>query len=156
MKLKPYWSVIPLVAVLTAGLGSYFSSNGMPWYDATLIKPELTPDKWVFPVAWNIIFIATTCSALILWNKLPKNRVQNIIFTLFAVNAVLNVLWSALFFKEHHIEAAFYEMLGLELTVLLLIALSWKQSELASLLLLPYAAWVAFASVLTYQILQLN
>lgn len=156
MKFKPYWSVLPLIAVLTAGLGSYFSSNGMPWYDSVVIKPELTPAKWLFPIAWNFIFVTATCSALRLWNHAPRDERFHVLMLLFLMNAFLNVLWSTLFFGLHQIEWAFYEMLLLEATVLGLMGLSWKRSKLAAVLLLPYALWVGFATVLTYQILQLN
>lgn len=156
MKFKPYWSVIPLVTVLTAALGSFFSSNGMPWYDAVIIKPELTPDKWAFPVAWTTIYVLTACAALRLWNHAPRGDRFNAIMLFFLANAFLNAFWSTLFFGLHEIEWAFYEMIALELTVLALMALSWKHSKLATALLVPYAGWVAFATVLTYQILQLN
>lgn len=156
MKFKPYWSVLPLTTVLVAGLGSYFSSNGMDWYNTVLVRPELTPPSWVFPVAWNIIFITATISALLIWNKFKRDDRFKAIMSLFLVNGVLNVFWSTLFFGLHQIEWAFAEMLVLEATVLAIMVLSWKNSKLASALLLPYALWIGFASFLTYQILQLN
>lgn len=156
MKFKPYWSVIPLVTVLVAGLGSYFSTNGMDWYDAVVVKPELTPPSWLFPVAWNFIFITATYAALRVWNHTARNTHFQILMGLFLANAFLNVFWSALFFGLHQIEWALIEMILLEITTLALIALTWKKSKLTAALLLPYAVWVAFATVLTYQILQLN
>lgn len=156
MKFKPYWSVLPLTTVIVAGLGSYFSSNGMDWYNTTLVRPELTPPGWVFPVAWNFIFITATISALLVWNKFKRDDRFKAIMTLFLANGFLNVFWSTLFFGLHQIEWAFAEMLVLEATVLAIMVLSWKNSKLASVLLLPYALWVGFASFLTYQILQLN
>lgn len=157
MKFKPYWSLIPLSTVLVAGLGSYFSANGMDWYDTVLITPEgLTPDKWVFPVAWNLIFIATTLSALLIWNKSKRDARFKWIMGLFGANAVLNVAWNALFFGMREIQIAFIEMLFLEASILALLILNWKISKTASALLLPYLAWVGFASFLTYQILLFN
>lgn len=156
MKFKPYWSVLPLVTVIVAALGSYFSSNGMPWYNAVLIKPELTPPGWAFPLAWNIIFVATTCSALLIWNKAKRDTRFQTVMLLFLANAFLNVFWSLLFFNLHQLNWALIEMLALEASTLGLILLTWKSSKLASALLLPYAVWVGFASFLTYQIVQLN
>lgn len=169
MEIKRNYFIIPLITIFVALLGSYFSTGGMSWYDTTLIKPELTPPKWLFPVAWNLIFLFTTISALIVWNKgkektqflwvLTNEKESNkywLIVWLFIANAVLNVLWSFFFFELQLIEIAFVEMLFLEATLLVLIPLIWHISKTASLLLLPYALWVAFATYLTFQIVRLN
>lgn len=156
MKFKPYWSVLPLITVVTAALGTYFSSNGMDWYNTALVRPELTPDKWAFPVAWTTIYILTTCSALIVWNRAPRNAHFRATMSLFLANAFLNMLWSVLFFGLHQVQWALYEMIALEATVLALMVMTFKVSKTASALLLPYAAWVGFATFLTYQVSQLN
>lgn len=148
--------VFILITVLTALVGSFFSTSGMPWYDTVLIRPDFTPPKWVFPIAWNTIFVCTTLSAIILWSKPLSTSRRRWIFGLFALNAILNVLWSYLFFELHKIGPAFGEMILLEATVLALIILSWKHSKLASALLLPYLVWIAFATYLTSLIYQLN
>ncbi|MBD3330871.1 tryptophan-rich sensory protein [Candidatus Peregrinibacteria bacterium] len=169
MRIKPNYILIPLVTVIVALLGSFFTEMGMDWYNQTLVRPELTPPRWVFPVVWNGIFILTTASALIVWNKEKRDikflwfrfkRTPDakfwVIISLFALNAVLNVLWSLLFFGMREICAAFTEMVILEVTILLLIALIWRISKIASLALLPYALWVGFATYLTYLIASLN
>ncbi|MFA6917940.1 MAG: TspO/MBR family protein [Candidatus Gracilibacteria bacterium] len=155
MKIKPNYIVIPLITILVALVGSWFSSQGMAWYDTEILKPSLTPPKWVFPVAWNIIFILTTISAMIVWNKNSgKNNSAKCkwIITLFIANAVLNVLWSLLFFTMHYVFSAFMEMLILEATTIALMVLIWKFSKPASLMLLPYVLWVVIATYLTYEI----
>ena len=152
--IKKNYFIIPLSVILVAFLGSSFTSAGMAWYD-TLFKPELLPPRWVFPVAWNIIFVFCTASALILWNHGQTKR-RTFIFSLFCVNGILNVLWCILFFGFHLILFSFYEIFFLELTNVLLILFSWKYSKWGSVLLLPYFLWVLFAAYLTYEILTLN
>ena len=149
-------ALVVFITLATALVGSFFSSSGMPWYDSALVQPSSTPPKWVFPIAWNIIFLCTAASAIILWSKPLSPGRRRWIFGLFALNAVLNVLWSYLFFSLHKIGPAFGEMLLLEVTVLSLMILAWKPSKLASLLLLPYLGWIAFATYLTSLIYQLN
>jgi len=169
MKFKLNYIIIPLVTVVVAVIGGTFSSLGMTWYDTELIRPVLNPPKWIFPVAWNIIFVLTTISALITWNKryienrfllVFKKKEIDVIFLfvvgLFIANAVFNVLWSLLFFTLHQISLALFEMVILEITTLLIMGLLWNRSKLASLLLLPYAVWVGFATYLTFQIVLLN
>lgn len=169
MKIKSNYIVIPLITIAVAVIGSIFTSLGMPWYDSELIKPALTPPDWLFPVAWNIIFVLTAASALIAWNKrYVKSRyllvfhkkeidvVFSFVVGLFIANAIFNVLWSLLFFTLHQISLALFEMIILEITILLIMVLLWKRSKIASLLLIPYAGWVGFATYLTLQIVLLN
>jgi len=170
MKLKPNYLVIPLVTVLVAVSGSFFTTAGMPWYDTELVQPELTPPDWIFPIAWNTIFILATISALIVWNtgkpkygffsflksKKSKEHYFWLTIGLFVANAFLNVFWSFLFFYLHLIKAAFVEMFFLEISIIALMITTFRYSKWASLALLPYAAWVAFASYLTWLILSLN
>lgn len=68
------------------------------------------------------------------------------------LNAILNVTWSALFFGNKLIFPAIYDALLLCLSVIFLVIAAWPISRIASLLLIPYALWVAFASFLTLTI----
>lgn len=159
MKIKKNYFVIPLVVIATAAIGGWFTSNGMSWYDKTLIQPSLTPPKWAFPLAWNTIFILVAISALIIWN-IKKNKKQEelmpTITGLFIANAILNAGWSLLFFQLQGILPAFIEMFFLIASLVLLVYYTRKISRAASLLLLPYLIWVSFATYLTYLILTLN
>ncbi|MBU2524700.1 tryptophan-rich sensory protein [Patescibacteria group bacterium] len=176
MKIKPNYFLIPLITILVAVIGSSFTSSGMLWYKTTIIRPELTPPNWAFPIAWNLIFVCATISALIIYNKredenfalsllekiinLFRHKKPDLIFrwiiVLFVINAILNVTWSLLFFNLHLIQASLAEMIALNGTTLALIILMWERSKTASLLLTPYAIWVGFATYLTYQIWILN
>jgi len=168
-KFKINYVIIPLVTVVVAVVGSFFSSSGMEWYKNELVKPQLTPPNWLFPIAWTTIFLLTMISAFIVWNSgqaekrfllVFKKKVEDtflsLIMGLFIANAVLNVCWSLLFFTLRFTYAAFLEMMVLEATVLALIVLIYKRSKAASALLLPYAVWVAFATYLTSQVILLN
>lgn len=166
MRLKVNYFIIPLVTIAVAVIGSLFTGIGMNWYETEIVRPLLTPPKIAFPIAWNTIFVLTTASALIFWNKkfgikslLSKGSIEkqrNILMYLFALNAVLNVAWSLIFFVYHQPVLALFEMLALEATIIAIIVLGWKFSKLASLLLLPYMFWLVLATYLTTQIVILN
>ncbi|MBD3360173.1 hypothetical protein GF366_00045 [Candidatus Peregrinibacteria bacterium] len=169
MKFKPNYIIIPLITILVALLGTYFTNQGMSWYNTELIRPEITPPKWAFPVAWNIIFILTTIAALLIWNKgkTPHGFFASLLhkkggsryhwaITLLILNAILNVGWTCLFFGQQMILESWGEMILLEMTLLILIVISWKISKTASILLIPYTLWVALATYLTYEIIILN
>ena len=69
MKIKAHHIFIIGSVILVALLGSKYTEIGMQWYNNELIKPEITPAKWVFPIAWNIIFLATAISLILVWEK---------------------------------------------------------------------------------------
>ena len=155
MKLKLNYLIIPLTTIITAALGSYFTGLGMPWYETSLQLPSFNPPNWIFPIAWTTIFILATISVLIIWNKSKRDSMFWWLITLFILNATLNALWCLLFFTLHDIQGALIEMILLEGTTIGIMVLAWKRSKLSSLLLLPYLAWVGFATYLTYTILSL-
>jgi len=157
MKLKPNYFIIPLITITVAVFGSLFTGAGMYWYDSQVIKPDITPFSWVFPVAWNTIFILTTISVFIVWNRgNRKIREFGTIIFLFSLNAFLNVFWSFLFFYLQQIGLALMEMLFLLLTLVWLVMLVRRSSIFASILLWPYLLWVAFATYLMLLIFKLN
>lgn len=161
LKIKPF-SIIFSITVVVVILGSIFTNSGMNWYNTQLILPDLTPPKPVFPIAWSTIYILTMISAIIIWTKkLPlfsfgAKKTLKWIAGLFVTNAVINVLWSLLFFQLHLILPALIDIVLIEVTLFWLFAIMWKYSKIASLLLLPYILWCFVALYLNYSILILN
>lgn len=155
MKTKIYLIIIPLITVIIALSGSSITSRGMDWYNQINL-PVWTPAGSIIGMVWTIIFILTTISAILFWARGFRNRKFWIIISLFVFNGILNVFWSALFFGFHLIGASILEMIILEITTLCLIFLIRPTSRLASILLYPYAIWVAFATYLAYSTLILN
>ncbi len=154
MQFKSKHFFIPFVTLVVAILGASLTKGGMDWYQHELILPSITPPKWVFPLAWNLIFITATISALIIARS--SNPYKKVILGVFGLNAILNVAWTYLFFVEHALQASFIEILVLEATNLFILISAWRLSKPAAVLMLPYLVWVGLASVLTYQVLLLN
>jgi benzodiazapine receptor len=159
------WVVIPLITIIVALSGSFLTSTGMmgepSWYDS-INKPDFTPPGSFIGTVWTILFILATISALIFWNlhrpfgNVPRDGRFRFITFMFLLNAALNVFWSFLFFNQHLIFAAFVEAIVLGLTVVILVVAIWPLSKWSSVLLIPYALWVGFASYLTYAVWQAN
>ena len=156
-KLKTNYIVIPLITILVAVLGSWFTSVGINigWYD-TLIKPEFNPPSWLFGPVWTTIYILTTTSALIWWNKIKRDWWWKLIGVVFVYNAVVNVSWSLAFFYLTEIGLAVWLATEVLASVLVLMILLWPRSRTASFLLLPYLLWVSFATFLNYILWTLN
>ncbi|MFA5133420.1 MAG: TspO/MBR family protein [Patescibacteria group bacterium] len=153
--MKLNYILIPLFALSVAGAGSLVTSRGMEWYKKINL-PDFTPPGSFIGTVWTIIFILSAISAIMVWNKALHNQKFWIIIGLFILNGLLNFFWSYLFFGKQQIFGALFEIIPLEVSVVTLMILIWPLSRLASLLLLPYAGWVAFASYLNYLIWTLN
>lgn len=153
--MKLHYIIIPLVTLLTAVLGGNITAKGMEWYK-TINLPSWTPSGSFIGMVWTTIFILATISAIIFWNKSPKNNRFLITILVFLLNAVLNFGWSYLFFGFHKLNLAILESAFLGISVFALIFLIWPVSRLASVLLLPYGLWVSFATYLTYTVSSLN
>ncbi|MFA6522691.1 MAG: TspO/MBR family protein [Patescibacteria group bacterium] len=145
---------IPLIVILTAVLGSLLTSGGMDWYD-TINLPTWTPDGSIIGVVWTTLFLLMIIASILAYLKVDK-KTYPLLASLFLLQAMLNVLWSDLFFNQHLLWLAFVEAILLGLSVLGYAVAMWKTTKIGSLLLAPYVLWVFFASFLTYSVAILN
>lgn len=143
-----------LAALAVAGLGGLMTDIG-PWYQA-LVKPSWQPPDWLFGPAWTAIFALSALAAARAWEDAPDRASREWMLALFALNAFLNVLWSLLFFRLRRPDWALLEVGLLWLSVLALIVVLSRYSPRAGWLLSPYLAWVAFAALLNFTVVQLN
>lgn len=141
-----------LVAFLPGAFGSAFPPG--EWY-AGLAKPPLTPPGWVFPIAWTALYVTIGVSLYVFLLRAPR-RVRRLPLAVFAVQLVMNGAWSWIFFGLHAMGAALVEIVALWLAIAATIVAFARASRLAALLLLPYLAWVSFATYLTYAVWRLN
>jgi len=153
--IKLNYIVIPGIAALISFSGSFLSRNGMQWY-RTLTLPSLTPPGWVFGAVWTIIYVLTSLAAIYVWNTYPRNNLFFAIMALFIINAVANLAWSYIFFNQHLIALALVDSIVLWVTALGLIVLTAQVAWVPALLLMPYLAWLTFATYLGWRIMQLN
>jgi len=153
--MKFNYLIIPLIVAAVSFFGSRITSSGMDWYKIINI-PSWTPPGWVIGLVWTAIFILAAISIILFWNIQPRPNVFYWVIALFIFNAILNVLWSYLFFGQHLIGWAVIEAIALGLSVLVLIILILPINKTAAFLLTPYMCWVFFASYLTYSIWLLN
>jgi tryptophan-rich sensory protein len=141
--------------IITASAASYFADTGRSWYK-TINLPDWTPSNSVMVIAWTVIFILTSLSILIIWNKYSSEKKFLVIIALFVLNALLIVGWNILFFSHQMMSLAFVQALLLIVNIIFLVLLIWRLSPLAAYLLFPYSAWVIFSTALTLNVWMLN
>ena len=154
-RLKINYLLIPLFVLITASAASYFADVGRAWYK-TINLPEWTPPNSLMVLAWTIIFVLSSLSILIVWNKYSSAKNFGLVISLFVLNAVFTVGWNILFFSQQQIGLAFFLAVLLIVNLFLLIYLIWHYSPLAAYLLIPYSVWVLFSTVLTFNVWMLN
>lgn len=74
----------------------------------------------------------------------------------FLVQLALNTLWTPLFFGLHRPDLALAEIMLLWVAIAWTIAAFWRVHRFAAVLLLPYLAWVSFATILNAALWRLN
>lgn len=142
------------IAVIVAALGALATDVG-DWY-RSLAKPAWQPPDWLFGPVWTTIFALIAWSGGLAWHAADAGERPWRVLAPFAVNLLLNVAWSFLFFRARRPRLAFAELTLLWLSIVWLIASLWGISSLAAVLVVPYLLWVTFAGALNRTIVRLN
>lgn len=139
----------------TAGIGGVASGPEVKgrWY-RNLEVPSWQPPGAVFGPVWSVLYALIAGSMLDVRRRRPAG--ERTTFVLYGSNLALNLAWTLIFFRGHSPLAAGVEIVALEATTVALVVRTWPVSRLASLCLVPYALWVAFATALTWSIAARN
>jgi len=122
---------------------------------AQLVRPSWAPPGWLFGPVWSVLYSLMALSAWLVWRRVGLPAAGRAIF-LYGAQLAANALWSWLFFAWHMGAAAFVEVVVLWLLIVATVAAFWRISRIAAVLLVPYLAWVSFASALTFAIWRRN
>jgi translocator protein len=142
------------LALITAIVGGSITVLDSWYY--SLKQPDWAPPDYMFGIIWTAIFAMIAVSGVLAWEKAPTRRDSEISLGLFALNGFLNLGWSFVFFRMERPDIAFYELIALWLSVLVLIVFCGRFSKWSAALLVPYIVWVTIAGLLNYQVVQLN
>ncbi|RVQ68837.1 tryptophan-rich sensory protein [Croceicoccus ponticola] len=151
------WAFITVPIVVIIGLASGWASGsgGDGVWFANLVKPGIYPPAYLFGIVWTILYILMGF-ALAFVLAAPANPFKRFALIVFAVQLIVNALWSPIFFGAHLIGFAFFWILMLIVLVMATMAYFARISRTAMLLMVPYLAWICFAAVLNLRFWQLN
>ena len=153
------WKALALFvvgALAIGGLGGLATASSVTTWYATLHKPGFTPPNAVFGPAWTLLYVLMAISAWRVWRRPGPEPAQRTALRLWALQLALNFAWSFLFFGLRAPAVALVEVLILLVAIAATLAASWRVDRVAGLLLAPYLAWTAFASLLTFEVWRLN
>jgi tryptophan-rich sensory protein len=146
------WALVLVPGIVLLGLLSSklaVSGPANPWY-AALNHPSIEPPVVAFAIVWPVLYVLMgLAGALIAAARGARGR--GLAMGVFAFQLVLNLAWSPLFFGFHQITPALTLMLVLDVMVLATILLFWRLRPSAAWLMLPYLAWIFFATYLNWE-----
>ncbi|MEP9354181.1 TspO/MBR family protein [Xanthobacter sp. KR7-65] len=146
---------LALVAVV-GGIGGAVTAPAIPtWYEG-LAKPAWTPPNMAFPIAWTLLYILMAVALWRLWDKVPPSAGRTLAISLFLGQLALNAVWSPVFFGLHAMDAALFIIVALVVALAFTVRAAFRVDTAAGWLLVPYLAWVCFATTLNAGIAALN
>lgn len=135
-----------------AAMGGLFQPG--EWY-ANLRKPAWNPPNWIFGPVWTALYGMMAVAAWLVWRRRGFAG-QRVALSFFLLQWFFNALWSPLFFGLRTSVLALLDITLLWLALLATVVTFGKVHIVAGGLLLPYLAWVTFASALNLSLCRLN
>lgn len=145
-----------ILVFITALLASYFTKHGMAGFYDTLELPGATPPNHYFSYAWGAIYILLFLSFFIILNSQKSLEEFDEANALFAMQLFLQILWTFSFFYMEQLYASAVVIVILDMVAALMLHTFFFINKRAFVLLVPYLAWLLFATYLNIFIIFLN
>lgn len=153
---------------LAAAIGNVATQRSIGnWYQQ-LRKPDWNPPRWIFGPIWSALYLMMGVASWLVWrkqreapgwfgrmNEKKEHEIQGAL-RLYGTHLVFNALWSVLFFGLRRLDWAFAEVLVLWALILTTLTRFYRIDTRAGWLLVPYQAWVTFASILNFTVWRMN
>lgn len=136
-------------------LGARWTAREIPTWYATLVKPSFNPPNWIFGPVWTTLYLLMAIAAWQVAEAAPSSG-RTIALTFFAAQLALNLAWPWIFFSRHALWSGFVEITVMWLVIGITTVAFARISSSAAALMVPYWAWVTFATVLNGAIARLN
>lgn len=141
--------------IATGALSGIATSRAIPDWYAGLAKPSFNPPDWVFGPVWTVLYLGLGWVLYVL-TGMPAGPARTVLLWVFGVQMALNAAWSLLFFGLRSPGLALADIGLLILSIMTLLVLTRKSVPETWWVLLPYLAWVSFATLLNLAIWKLN
>lgn len=149
------WALLIVPLVLVLGLFSATLGNADSMWFRGLTKPATFPPPATFGIVWTLLFVLMgLAAAMIAAARGAPGR--GLALAMFGVQLAINTAWSPVFFGQHQMQRALMVIIALDVAVAFTLYLFWRVRPRAGMLLLPYMAWILFATLLNWQFIQAN
>ena len=149
--------ILSIIICQMAGIiGSIFTAGSVTSWYPTLVKPSFSPPGFYIGLIWIVLFTLMGISLFLICRETPSNPAARIALYFFAVQLIVNVLWSVAFFGMRSPISGLAVIAFLWVLILITIIKFWPINRTAAILLIPYIAWVSIAAYLNFSIWRLN
>ena len=152
--------IVSIAIPLALGMISSLIARGAMQQFGAMNQPPLSPPAWLFPVAWTILYVCMGLASFFLMNAnvtdASSRTHRKISIVLYAVQLVLNFVWSPIFFNARLYYVALAVLFIMWLCILAIMIFARKIHKASFWLLLPYILWTTFAAYLNIGIAMLN
>lgn len=140
-------------ATATAALvGGLVTASSMAWYDGLELPSYAPPDR-VFGPVWSVLYSMVAVAGFLMW----RSTTRPLATVVWALSMALNLTWTLVFFGLRAPEPAIVVIAVLLTSIVALVAIAARHHRpVVAWLLVPYAMWVGFASVLNIAIAGAN
>jgi benzodiazapine receptor len=156
MKLAPKIIILILICLGIGYASSIVTQSGIETWYPTIEKPSFNPPNWLFGPVWSALYVCIAVAGGIIWDKIDSNPLAKKALLFFAIQLILNTVWSFLFFGLKNPLIALIEIILLLLVIYETYLLFSKINKTAGYLFIPYLMWVSFAMILNASIWWLN
>lgn len=144
-----------LLSSLAAGaVGALATAEARDFY-AGLVRPPWAPPGWLFGPVWTTLYVMMGVAAWLVWRQAGWSEAA-VALSLFVAQLAFNALWSWIFFAWRSGALAFAEILLLAALIVATMLAFARVRTAAAVLLLPYLAWVGYATALTWTLWRAN
>lgn len=145
--------MVPLILLIGFAAGQLGGPN-TAWF-AGLVKPAIFPPPMIFGIVWSVLFVMIGLALALVASAWGAHG-RGAALIAFAIHFIVTQSWTAVFFGMQDMLSALM-VLGFGVASLLIaLALIFRVRRSAAMLLLPYLAWLCFASALNYQFIAEN
>ncbi len=144
-----------VLCFIAAAIGSHYTEKSVDSWYPSLNKPAFTPPDWVFPVVWSVLYFLMGISLATVLTTGTHEQI-GLPVSLFALQLLLNMAWSYIFFGQKNPIGGFVTVALLWFTVAFTTLSFASVAFEAGLMLVPYLLWVSFALVLNWGIVRAN
>lgn len=147
---------IVLASIIAGSIGSLVTITGPGSWFSLLVKPVFQPPNWIFGPMWTLLFILMGIAAYLIWERGMEKPEVRFALLIFCIQFVFNILWSLLFFGIQSPLLGLLDIIILWWLILATIMTFYRVRKSAAYFLIPYIAWVSFATILNATIVLLN
>ena len=157
MKKRPILTILISVAIAEGvGFLSGFLAGGTREVYQSINQPPLAPPGWVFPVAWGILYALMGIAAGLIYLNRGDDQAREQALIYYGIQLAVNFSWSIVFFRFQAFWLAVVIILVLDLLVFITTRHFFRISKVAGWLMIPYLAWLLFATYLAVGVFFLN